>query len=260
MESILFYMQDSSLWENITTPFLECNVSNDYNPVVTTSYLDYNTDIIISLLSVITSETFHQNYNNAKQALLLIKNQKNISKISAVCVNFVFFPSLLEEYIDIINNIDSSIDIHNLSNMLCICIESNDSFALVSLQILIKYKGDLVLEIKLLPGYKNINHDLYNYVKKYNIRDIHYDSVQGNLSINKNYIHGDIITQKRSNLNIGFRDVYHLLLYGNINDLQSLIVYWDIWGEDDTAKFACDFYNLPYNCSIRQFINSKCII
>ena len=262
MESILIYMQDPSLWENITTPFVECHVNN-------TTFIECNNSII---LTEINSLLNHQNYNNAKQALLLvnsifsinkINNQQILSMISESCLNFVYFPPLLEEYINILNKFDESIDIHNLSNMFCICIESHDSFSLDSTKILINYKGEKSLEIKLLPGLKNINHYLYDYVKKYKIRDTHYD----NASINNLYIHGDIISQKRSHFNINYRDVYHLLIYGTINDLQSLIVYWDILGftncNDVTTKAACDFFNLPYNSpiiTIKEMINQKCLI
>jgi hypothetical protein len=200
---------------------------------------------------------------------------------------FVYYSYSLYLYLQVHQNQQVPIDDEDLGSMIARCIEyspgkwldqnSEGLFAQESLQHLLDYKGDRELEIKLLPKRDSvssvedapnllpkssqrtdefsslsrsysINPFLYDFAKRHGVRDRYYDAFLNQSKLE--YEYPDIVTKERTSQYTGYRDAYHLLLYGSANHLQSLIVRWDLWGDDCTTDAARDFFELPKECSI----------
>lgn len=262
--SILDYMKDERLIENIRLVYLE-SFDLSYNDPKT------DTDILCTIHKLLEEcVEYHQDMTyvygillqKADYALSLIKQYKFVN-IDLYCQGFVYFPVLLKEYIDFQQELGGYISIYDLESMFCRCIESFESFAPDSIQYLIELKGEMELEIKLLPEVYHINKELYECALAHGVRDSHYNNIS-NLGIPGEYLHPDIVFQYQNKPHTGFRDAYHILMYGNAKHLQSLIVNWDIWGvseKDETITAARKFFRLDSNCPlslIKEKINIKC--
>lgn len=312
MESILFLMHDESLSQNIKhgIPFddsilnfdkiINNNYEQKYN--IGTSYdfqlsselndNSYKLDIGNIIYPIdfdyaydILSECLDYNkrsFELAQKALNIIK-QFHLSNFNYVCCIFVFYPELLNEFLEVTKLLEMIISENDLNTMFCICLEcepknKNSKIDLpfinepcridrVSayksieylIEYIVKYKEGIKIEIKLLPVKYNIDSELYNILKLNGISDSYYDATI-NLQYYK-YNYPDIVSQKKKDSYTGFRDSYHILIYGNEIHLQSLIVYWDIWGDDDTADAVRDYFNLDSDSPIEllvNYINKKC--
>jgi len=324
MDSILKYMKDEILIESVRSPASECHTSLDYLPVmrldipadqscireqvtegkifdemVTLRDINKMLEPNISSLQLeeekssdevcsLLSECLHRHkrtYDKAERAVALIRQNK-MTGFDFYCRGLVHFPLLLKEFLDIQREAAALISLDDLGSMFCRCIEHQpgDTFAQESIQYLIEFKGDLKLEIKLLPGKYNIDHVLYAVAEAHGVHDTYY-SVTLNMTTNEiassqvrdqgdvhtinpvalsapyTYVHPDLVTKERTGVYTGFRDAYHILLYGGVEHLQSLIVRWDLWGDDCTADAAREFFNLSHDCPIRAVqahVNRKC--
>lgn len=173
----------------------------------------------------------------------------------------VHFPDLLGMFLDVHREKRVSLPDRDMSSMFARCLESvsDASIAQKSLQLLFDFKGDRDLVIKLLPGRYSINEPLYQLAVANGVSDSYYDigkpiinplkeqdnaySAAVNALLLPKYPN-DIVTRRDSSIHDDFRDAYHLLLYGQYEDLQSLIVRWDVWGDDRTTDAARSFYQL----------------
>lgn len=177
--------------------------------------------------------------------------------------SLVYFPDLLERFLKVQKNHKIADD--DLASMLARCVEhrEEDAFQYESIKHLVNYvKGQELkgqglkeqrlksqgLEIKLLPNNYPIDTELYEYLCQHNIRDSYYDASWIGEKFPYNY--PDIVEQENSGKYVGYRDAYHCLLYGESKHLQSLIVRWDLFGEDCTTDAARDFFSLPKECPI----------
>ena len=226
-----------------------------------------------------------RSYEAVERALVLIKQiRKSVTRLryklvdlDLYCRAFVYFPDLLKEFLDIQREAGSFLNDDDLGSMFCRCIENkrsqtplnsinreigtvwSGSWAYRSIQHLIEFKGCRQLEIKLLPGKYDIDPVLYDIARSHGIRDSYYDA-----SLNKMHLaykHQSVVSKEMSGFYTGFRDAYHVLLYGGVEDLQSLIMRWNLWGDDCTADAARDFFRLGKDCliySVIQRVNRKC--
>lgn len=185
-------------------------------------------------------------YEKAKGAIDIIKTC-GLHKFDYYCLGLVYYPDLLEEYLEY----QELITEEDLISMFCVCIEHNpdDKFMRASLECLIKYVTH-PLEIKLLPGKYTIDNELYSFIKEHGVQDSYYDAVMNAASIK--YNHPDIITLDKNEpySYTRFRDAYHALIYGDSLHLQALIVKWDIGGDDSTTDAARDYFHLGLDCPI----------
>ena len=176
MDPILSYMHDINFTENVRTPASECPTSFDILPVMMSNLNIISEPMIHSLqdfnsiseqrdpddeASILLSQCVHRDkrtYEKAEQALFLIREFK-LTKFDLLCRGLVHFPILLKEFLEIQKEVGASISSNDLASMFCRCIEHqpDDTFAQTSMQYLIEFKGDLQLEIKLLPGKYNID-------------------------------------------------------------------------------------------------------
>lgn len=289
MDSILTYMKDESLIESVPSPASECHTSFDYLPVLRMDIASHQCcirddvdEMVIGLNSIqlekdrdeaytLLSECLHRDkrtYNKAERALGLIRQHK-MTGFDFYCRGLVHFPPLLKEFLEIQREAGGLISSDDLGSMFCRCIEHQpeDSFGQESIQHLIEFKGDLKLEIKLLPGKYSIDNVLYGVAEAHDVHDTYYKRCGMN-GINPisslapfTYVHPDVVSKGRTNVYTGFRDAYHILLYGGVEHLQSLIVRWDLWGDDCTADAAREFFNLSNDCpitAVQANVNRKC--
>lgn len=193
-----------------------------------------------------------------------IIHENGLTGFGHLCRSFVYYPYALYLYLQVHQTQQILIDEEDLGAMIARCIEYSPSketsdkvtsgernfvsFAQESLQHLFDYKSDREMEIKLLPKRYTINQVLYNFAKENKVKDRYYDASLNQSSLK--YEYPDIVAKERSTQYTGYRDAYHLLLYGTSSHLQSLIVRWDLWGDDCTADAARDFFELPEENSI----------
>lgn len=197
---------------------------------------------------------------NAEKAINLIETHK-LTGFNHSCRNLVYFPDLLERFLQIQRTTGALISEDDIGSMIARCIEVNISkesclskfnYSAKSLEHLLNFKGELPIEIKLLPKKYEINQELYQIAKIQKVQDSYYDAV---LEGNKyTYQHLDVVAKEKLGQYTGFRDAYHCLLYGDKSHLQALIVRWDLWGDDCTADAAREFYNLDKDCPIQPLI------
>lgn len=201
-----------------------------------------------------------QHYEKAERAMKFI-SKYSLTDFGNYCRGLVYFPKLLQKFLQIHREKGALIADDDLGSMFCRCIEHQpeDTFMKESLEHLIEFKGDRKLEIKLLPGKYSIDQELYDFVKNHDVQDRYYDAAMNAESIK--YEHIDVVAKEIAKSYTGFRDAYHALLYGGKEHLQSLIVRWDLWGDDRTADAAREFFNLDIGCQIEPVkarINTKC--
>ncbi|CAH6420694.1 Hypothetical protein HVR_LOCUS1257 [uncultured virus] len=182
----------------------------------------------------------------------------------------VHYPNLLRDFLQIQRKKGSIISDNDLASMFARCIEAENSCSKQSttcsnqwneqsMDIILEYHGTRDLEIKLLPRKYIINYDLYEKAKSHGVVDKYYDAVMNGETIP--YTHLDIVAKENTKVYTGFRDAYHILLYGGNAHLQSLIVRWDLWGDDCTTDAARDFFGLDSSTVIefvKERVNQKC--
>ena len=235
-------MQDETYTENIPSP-----VSVDYSP------LNERQRAYDKACSLINGR--NTTYQEAREAVTIIQKYR-LTEFYLSCRVFVYFPDLLKEFLDVQKKEGGLIAYDDLGAMFCRCIEQQMP---ESMRYLNDYKGDLELEIKLLPGKYTIDDALYQTAKEHLVRDTYYDNTLNNTPYT--YSHLDLVAKERSGSYVGFRDAYHILLYGGLNHLQSLIVRWDLWGDDCTGDAAREFFKLSNDCpisAVKSHVNRKC--
>lgn len=238
MDSILTYMHDPAFIQNLPPPSSLIR-ENDIDEAYT-----------------LLSQCLHRSkrtYEKAERAVHIILLHK-LTDINLYCRGLVHFPDLLKKYLEA----GALISTNDLVSMFCRCIEHDNlgTWAYESIHQLIEYKGDSEIEIKLLPGKYTIDTQLYSIARSHGVHDTHYDN-----SLSSEYLHQDVVAKELTGLYTGFREAYHILLYAGVNHLQSLIVRWDLWGDDCTADAARQFFNLSENCPIdvvKSHVNRKC--
>lgn len=271
MESILELMTDESLVQHISGSFHqkigfpdECPIIcfSEELTIVPTNYIyekrnDYILkveDEVCQLLSDINNRT-KRSLEKAERAMEIIRANK-LTGFYLIRRGLVHFPHLLRDFLQIHQEKNVSISEDDMASMFARCIELHIE---ESLDILLNYHGNKELEIKLLPGKYMISDKLYDKAKNHGIKDKYYDAaIEGE---NIPYTHLDVVAKERSHLYTGFRDAYHILLYGEQQHLQSLIVRWDLWGDDCTADAAREFFKLDPGCiieSVKYHVNKKC--
>ena len=292
MESIIQSMRDESLIQDLPSAILGCTGLSDNLPVmVHQPNINLESDInIISLsqnLSTMHLSTMHletsafdkerekvfddanvllheclcrktRTREKAEKAVSIIKQYIITEYYEPHCRGIVYFPDLLHELLMFYREHGILISEDDLGSMFARCVEqrTDETFATESIKHLLEFKGNKIVEIKLLPGKYIIDSELYEHVKIHGVRDSYYDAGEP-----IKYQHHNILIRGRSNRYTGYRDAYHILLYGEKEHLQSLIVSWDVWGEDCTIDAACDFFKLGPRCPIEIIqarINDKC--
>lgn len=285
MESILVLMNDDALTGKINTA-TKTVISNDILPVLkpwnTVLYNDGWSGVTVASMPKISlstvsapgnhncqSDTYNKIYKlldqgkfrkglsreRSEEAMALIETY-NILGFETVCRGLVYFPDLLQRYL----RIHPKVSDDDLGAMIARCIQhrSDDVFHLESIEYLIKYHASFAksLEIKLLPLKYPIDIELYNMVREHKIYDSYYDSAMTGHLNNISYTYSDLVVKARERYYVGYRDAYHCLLYGSYSHLQSLILYWDIWGDDCTGDAARDFFGLDLGAPI-EVIKAK---
>lgn len=196
----------------------------------------------------------------AEKAIELVEKHK-ITKVLHFGRGLVYFPDLLERFLNVQKEMKAEIHQDDLACMFARCIEHKpeDTHARQSIKHLIAFKGDQSIEIKLLPGRYPIDNELYELIRWENVQDSYYDATMELTSYV--YTHQDIVKKEDSGLYTGFRDAYHALLYGGAEHLQALIVRWDLFGDEDcTVEAAREFFHLAPDCSIdivKNLVNKK---
>ena len=232
--NILDLMSDDSLVQNVPGPFKKKDPSNKVNKLL--------------------SQCLHRDKRTsvkAERAMEIIR-KNNLVGFDFYRRGLVYFPHLLNEFLKIHRARGVIISDDDMASMFSRCIESRID---ESMDILLEHHGNRDLEIKLLPGKYPIDEVLYQKAKTHNIIDKYYDAALEGMSIP--YAHPDIIIKT----NTDFRDAYHILLYGDNKHLQSLIVRWDLWGDDSTTEAAREFFGLPFGASIesaKHCVNKRC--
>lgn len=232
-------------------------VTNNFTPRIIRNidgFGDDNHEIVNKLLQQIQTPL---DIILAENAMNIIK-QHQLTGFDHHSWKLIYFPDLLYDFLSIHTCRGSLISINALSCMISMCIEYTGLFvksdASQSLISLINFKGDMTLEIKLLPGKYPIDPELYSIAKHHGISDVYYDQTTTYMLPYSLIIH-------RSNEISDFRDAYHILLYGTPTHLQSLIVRWDMYGEDSTFNAAKEYFQLPpetLRSEVINKINMKC--
>lgn len=190
---------------------------------------------------------------DAEHAIKLVE-EHSLGDFGHLIHGLVCFPDILDRFLQVQRKTGSLISEDDLASMIARCIEHSPSetYGLESLKYLLTFKGDLTVEIKLLPGKYNIDDELYELAKSHNVHDSYYDAVMNCESLV--YVHADVVAKEKSGKYTGFRDAYHSLLYGGPEHLQALIVRWDLWGDDCTADAAREFFKLNDECPLQPLM------
>lgn len=156
----------------------------------------------------------------------------------------VFYPDLLSEVL-----YRKPVGQKDMLCMIARCVEHGEEeyFAEESLHTLLQ-KVQPTSELRLLSWKYPIDHKLYGMACARGVRDAHYDSMLNLCSIP--YQNSNLVQRKQQGERIGYRDVYHLLNYGDTSDRQYLITYWDIWGCEATIQAARDYLNVECDTAL----------
>jgi hypothetical protein len=252
-----------------------------------TNDIDHVYDQVCDILNKYSyRDTFDSNTRERLEIALKLIEKYSLTGFIHYSRGLVYFPDLLERFFDVHRIKGITISEDNLGAMICRCIErkssAKESYSQNSLNSLITFKGDISLEIKLLPGKYIIDDDLYELAKRHNIRDSYYDNIMkidfitnenedlytnirkryyNAIADMKKYSHMDVVMKENKGLYTGFRDAYHCLLYGGNDHLQALIVKWDLWGDDCTADAAREYFHVDEEasslCSLKREVNNE---
>lgn len=236
----------------VNIPFPSTNVKPvNYIKPSTVSYIEddnvndaYFYDRACCLLSqCLSSKT--RNIHIAETAITLIEEHL-LTNFGHYVRGLVYYPHILLRFIQVHEFENCPILDDDIGDMIAKCIEKgqyNNLWALESIMCLLRYiqESDQMLEIKLLAGKYNIDEELYKLASSHNVHDIYYEDTLDCQPYK--YEHKDIITKGRDGEYVGFRDVYHCLMYGGKDHLQALIVRWDLYGADHTSYAACVFFD-----------------
>lgn len=201
---------------------------------------------------------------DAEHVIKLVE-EHSLGNFDNLIHGFVCFPDILDRFLQVQRKTGSLISEDDLASMIARCIEHSPSetYGLESLKYLLTFKGDLTVEIKLLPGKYNIDNELYELAKSHNVHDSYYDAYTSHGDVRLQtvinceslvYVHSDVVTKEKSGKYTGFRDAYHALLYGDNEHLQALILRWDLWGDDCTADAAREFFKLNEECPLQPLM------
>jgi hypothetical protein len=224
---------------------------------------EYPKDHICDKIYKLLSQNIHRKTSkreNLEEAIKLME-ENLLTDFGHYCRGLVYFPDLLERYLKLHKEKGALISEDDIGCMIARCIEHSDedTYAEESLKHLLNFKGDLSIEIKLLPGKYHIDDKLYQLVKSHNVQDSYYDAIINTKFYT--YSHPDVVAKERTGQYTGYRDAYHCLLYGEKEHLQALIVRWDLWGPDRTADAVREYFNLDDDVPIEILIsriNKRC--
>ena len=209
--------------------------------------IDETFDEIFELLSECRF-SINRTREKAEKAIELLekyyKNGDNIGPYHTFPRGLIYYPDLLQRYINIVN-----IDDEDLKSMFSRCIETMEDYN-ESVDILLNYmvkQNIKQLDILLLPGKYPINVVTYNKCKHNNVRDIYYE-----WSLDKSNIMPEYNHNLNSNIDyyFGYRNVYHALIYAG-NKCGHFINQWDMWPDCNTEA-AFDFFQIPYDSNYQQ--------
>lgn len=237
----------SSLHTRPTTP-LDKDIALTEASVLLQQYMVKNED---SDLVATKEDIYAMMRTNAEKAVDLIE-QYALTGFHHLCRDLVYFPDLLERFLQVQRNNGAIISEDDIGCMIARCIEGgNYRYSKESMAHLLIFKGEIPIEIKLLPHL--VNADLYAIAKTKQVQDMYYDATMTSESYQ--YKHLDVVAKAKTGHFTGFRDAYHALIYGAKTHMQALIVHWDLWDEDETADAARKYFGLEPKCPIEMVID-----
>lgn len=182
-----------------------------------------------------------KDYAKAEKAIILIERYR-LTSVYLNCRVLVHFPHLLKRYLTMLGSTRDKIAEDDLCSMFARCIEQSLK---VSLKHLLAYSQGTRLEIKLLLGKYTINESLYKLAKKHNVKDSYFDASL--LEKRLPYEHLNVEKKDESGSYSGFRDAYHILIYGGRTHLFNLISWWNKYGDDYTTDAAREYLNIHHS-------------
>lgn len=255
MTSIIDCMHNDNFNQHLHVGKLSDNIADDIPLFDESDYVNENNNTIdnimnnmpINKVKILLDKCLEINGKNrpkAKEAVQLIKEHL-IFQIDQYLPPLVKYPDVLIDVLDFYKT--QNYYVSNLDTFFEFCVEfDNINCIEESIAYLLDYKGDKEIPIRIID---DINLEIYRYLKQYGIYDKYYDDQQ--LSYHyPNAVHRDTT----------YRAAYHMLMYGGTLHYQSLIVHWDLYGDDDTTDAARDFFKLAKDTPIqtlKQLIDKK---
>jgi len=185
--------------------------------------------------------TLHQRRMMCEEAVELLEKY-SIDNIQYNIRVLVKYPDLLKRFLHIK---DVALDKSDISPMLSRCVEQSLMESCVILIKFIKEKyPEYSFDLKLTPGPYKLNEQVYEYCKANGYNDPYYDGKM------KEYTCQDMIDKGQTKYT-GYRDAYHLLLYGGKRK-QEIIEWIDRFcyfckkkpKVDCVVEAACDYYGI----------------
>lgn len=252
---MLQFMQDNNLDGRVMTAvktmtFSDTSPVNCYNYVHTgvtsvfdSDYSDEECDNRHTIKDCFRFAGNERDYEN----ILSLMRQYGQSRFDGDCVKLVKYPTCLDNYLCI-----SCISASDLTEMICQCIESKESWAESSFDILAEelesFNLAAISELRLL---RVENYKLYERAKKLQLTDPYHEAL---LSGHPYVYDGlNLIDAWNYYRPISYRDVFHLLMHGNNKHLQEIYIYLDLAGDRhdyNVVKALCDYFQMPIETSI----------
>lgn len=179
-----------------------------------------------------------QDYHN----IIALMTHYHESRFDNDCVKLVKYPICLDKYLHI-----SCISLEDVAEMICQCIENDESWAEDSFKILISELENFDLstayELRLLCVK---NPKLYEHAKQLQFIDPYYE----NSTHGQSYVyHGiNLIDAWNNRILPTYREVFHLLMYGTNEHRQQICVYLDLAGDYahyNVINALCNYFRLP---------------
>lgn len=165
---------------------------------------------------------------------------------------FVLYPDMLLRYLRTRDYIGA----REYSSAIARCIQHHktakgerEDWYIYSINHLLNYRGHIkgIVELKILPDLYPVDKTMYLKAKKRNIRDLHYENVEDC------YMYQDLDLLIENNIDIGHRDCYHALIFGD-DLLIDKYIEFALKHNDCTAHAIKDFVGVSKETDLKEAV------